>query len=148
MHKKSPIPTPTITPCRSIIPINSISDAIVDDNSPAQTRCIEAYQSLAGSIGWLANNIRLDITMVHSFLFSYTHMPYPDHTKAALYTMHYVHLMHNYGISSSSTRQQPIRTLSTSQMPRTLRPTPMHYHPIQAIPIPHCVNQCMMGLPR
>ena len=114
MHTKhpspTPTPTPTGTPYRSVIHINSIPDATVDDNSPVQTRYIEAYQSLVGSLGWLANNTRLDISTVHFFLFSYTHIPSLDHIKAALYALYYVHLMHNYGISFSSTCQQHIHT--------------------------------------
>jgi hypothetical protein len=52
--QESQDPTPTATPYRSGIPINSIPPSMDTDYSPAQIRHKEAYQSLIGSIGWLA----------------------------------------------------------------------------------------------
>jgi len=48
-------PTPTATPYRNGVPIDSIAPSTDADNSPAQIRRKEAYQSLIGSIGWLAH---------------------------------------------------------------------------------------------
>jgi len=64
-------PTPTATPYRSGVPIDSIADSSDDDDSPSQLRRTEAYQSLIGSIGWLAMATRPDLASVHSFLSSY-----------------------------------------------------------------------------
>ncbi len=50
-------PTPTATPYRSGIPIDSIAPSTDADNSPAQIWRKEAYQSLIGSIGWLAHTV-------------------------------------------------------------------------------------------
>jgi hypothetical protein len=65
--RESHNPTPTATPYRSGIPINSIAPSTDDDNSPAQIRRKEAYQSLVGSIGWLAGSTRPDLSAVHLF---------------------------------------------------------------------------------
>ena len=46
--------TPTTTPYCSGVPIDSIAPSTNADDSPAQLRRTEAYQSLIGSIGWLA----------------------------------------------------------------------------------------------
>ncbi len=64
-------PTPTATPYHLGIPIDSIASSSDDDNSPSQLRWTEAYQSLIGSIGWLATATCPDLTPVHSFLLSY-----------------------------------------------------------------------------
>jgi hypothetical protein len=83
------------------IPIDSIAPSINADESPAQLWHEEAYQSLIGSIGWLSSTTRPDPVAVHSFLSSYTHKPASGHMKATLYTLHYIHSTHNFGISFS-----------------------------------------------
>jgi hypothetical protein len=65
-------PTTTATPYRSGVPIDSIAPSTDANNSPAQIRLKEAYQSLIGSIGWLAHTTRPDLSAVHSFLASYS----------------------------------------------------------------------------
>ncbi len=72
------------TPYRSGIPINSIAPLTDTDVSPAQIRRNEAYQSLIGSIGWLAMSTHPDLSAVHSFLTSYSNKPAGGHMKAAL----------------------------------------------------------------
>jgi hypothetical protein len=59
--RESRNPTPTATPYPSGIPIDSIALSTNDDASPAQICCKEAYQSLIGSIGWLAITTRPDL---------------------------------------------------------------------------------------
>jgi hypothetical protein len=63
---------------------------------------MDAYQSLIDSIGWLLSTTRSDIAAAHSFLSSYTNKPVLGHMKAALYVLHYIHSMHEYGISFTS----------------------------------------------
>jgi hypothetical protein len=53
--------TPTATPYRSGVPIDSIAPSLDADDSPAQIRRKEAYQSLVGSLGWLSSTTRPDI---------------------------------------------------------------------------------------
>ncbi len=52
--------TPTATPYRSGVPIDSIAPSTDADDSPAQLCRTEAYQSLVSSIGWLATVTRPD----------------------------------------------------------------------------------------
>jgi hypothetical protein len=58
-------PTSTATPYRSGIPIDSIAPSTDNNDSPAQIRQKEAYQSLVGSIGWLAGTTCPDLSAVH-----------------------------------------------------------------------------------
>jgi hypothetical protein len=72
------------------------------DDSPSLKHCKEAYQSLVGSIGWLTHTTHPNLIIAHSFFASYSNKPSTRHMKAALYTLHYIHSMHNYGISFTS----------------------------------------------
>jgi hypothetical protein len=95
-------PTPTATLFFSGILIDAIVPSTDDDVSPAQICCMEAYQSLIGSIGWLVMSTCLDLTAVHSFLSSYSHKPAMGHMKAVLFALHYIHSTYDYGISFTS----------------------------------------------
>ncbi len=95
-------PTPTATPYRSGIPIDAIAPSTDNDVSPAQICCTETYQSLIGSMGWLAMSTRPDLTAVRSLLSSYSHKPAMGHMKAALFALHCIHSTYNYGISFTS----------------------------------------------
>ncbi len=92
------------------ITIDSIAPSKDDDDSPAQIRHTEAYQSLFGSIGWLAGATRPDIAPVHSFLASYSSKPSTGHMKAAIYALHYIHSTHDYGITFTSSITSPIHS--------------------------------------
>ena len=60
--KESWNPMPTATPYQSGIPINTIAPLTDANDSFAQLRCTESYQSLIGSIGWLAMSTRPDLS--------------------------------------------------------------------------------------
>jgi hypothetical protein len=109
-HLSDRNPTPTDTPYRPGIPINIIAEPTKDDNSSALKWHKEAYQSLIGSMGWLVHSTRLDLITVHSFLTSYSNKPSSGHMKAALYDLHYIHAMHNYGISFTSENIAPMHS--------------------------------------
>jgi hypothetical protein len=87
--------TPTATPCRLGVPIDSVAPSYEEDDSSALKRWKEAYQSLIGSIGWLAHSTCPDLITVHSFLASYSNKPSNGHMKAALYALHYIHSTHD-----------------------------------------------------
>ena len=87
--------------------ITPSSDA---DDLPTQIWHTEAYQSLIGSIGWLAGSTHPDIAPVHSFLLSYSSKPATGHMKATLYALHYIHSTHDYGITFTSSITSPIHT--------------------------------------
>ncbi len=53
-HVANKSPTPTATPYCSGLSINAISETKAKDTSLAQVHHKEAYQSLVGSIGWIA----------------------------------------------------------------------------------------------
>ncbi len=96
------------TPYYSGIPIDLIAPSDEPADCPALICWQEAYQSLIGSIGWLAHMTRLDLTTVHSFLSSYSNKPSVGHMKAALYALHYIHSTHDYGISFTSELVAPM----------------------------------------
>ncbi len=64
--------TPTATPYHLGVPIDSGTLSSEDNNSPALNCWKEAYQSLIGSIGWLAHSTHPDLITVHSFFASYS----------------------------------------------------------------------------
>jgi hypothetical protein len=102
--------TSDATPYRSGIPNDLIAPSTDADNSPAQLWRTDSYQSLVGSIGWLAGATRPDIAPVHSFLSSYSNKPAPGHMKAALYALHYVLSTYDYRITFTSSVTSPIHT--------------------------------------
>jgi hypothetical protein len=55
------------------------------------------YQSVVGSIGWLASSTRPDLAVIHSFLLAYKNKPSQSHWNAALYILHYIHSTIDYG---------------------------------------------------
>jgi hypothetical protein len=105
--------TPTATPYRSGVPIDSIAPSTDDDDSPAQLQRTAAYQSLIGSIGWLSNSTHPDHSAVHSSLASYSNKPSVGHMKAALYALHYIHSTHDYDISFTSDSVAPMHSYIT-----------------------------------
>ena len=90
------------------MPINAIAAADKDDKSPAQKRHTAAYQSLAGSVGWLCSNTQPDLSIVHSFISSYLVHPASGHMKATLYVLQYIHSTHDFGIFFLSCNKKSI----------------------------------------
>jgi hypothetical protein len=58
--------TPMATPYCLDVPVNSIAPSMDANDFPAQLCCTAAYQSLIGSIGWLATGTRPDLSPIHS----------------------------------------------------------------------------------
>jgi hypothetical protein len=84
------------------IPIDAITASANANDSSSQIHRYKAYQSLVGSIGWLSSTTRPDLMPVHSFLASSSNKPLAGHMKAVLYTVHYIHSTHDYGILFTS----------------------------------------------
>jgi hypothetical protein len=59
---------PAAIPYWSGIPIDAVAPLLEAEDSPALKQCKDTYQSLIGSIGWLAHSTRHDLSTVHSFL--------------------------------------------------------------------------------
>ncbi len=101
---------PLVTPYRSGIPVDSIAPLRDAATSLAQTHRTQAFQSLIGSIGWLAMTTCPDLTAIHSFLSLYKAKPSVGHIKLALYVLHYIHSTYNYGISFTSKDMVPMHS--------------------------------------
>jgi hypothetical protein len=101
---------PLATSYWSAIPVDSIAPSTDADNSPAQICGTQAYQSLIGSIGWLAMTTRPDLTAIHSFLSSYNAKPSVGHMKSALYVLHYIHSTYHFGISFTFKGMAPMHS--------------------------------------
>jgi hypothetical protein len=102
--------TPDATPYHSGLPINTIPKSDEDSNCPALIEHKRCYQSAVGSISWLAQTTRLDLVPTHSFLLAYNTKPLKSHWNAALYALHYIHLMIDYGIMFTSAKRGPLHT--------------------------------------
>jgi len=63
------------------------------------------YQSLVGSLNWLAHTTRPDLSTVASLLAQHQNLPSPGHYDAALYVVKYLVSMKNLGIYFSSSKR-------------------------------------------
>jgi hypothetical protein len=90
------------TPYRSGLPVDSLPEYSGDTNDPSFL-CLQAqYQSLVGSLNWLATNTRPDLAPVTSFLAAYNHIPTQQHMGAAIYALKYLCHTTDYGIAFHS----------------------------------------------
>jgi hypothetical protein len=64
-----------VTPYSSGLPINAISKPDKPHNCPALIKRKRKYQSMVGSIGWLAQSTCPDLAPTHSFLYAYCNRP-------------------------------------------------------------------------
>jgi hypothetical protein len=95
--------TPNATLYCSGLPINAIPESDKDKNCPAFIKRKRKYQSVVGSVGWLACSTQLDLAVTHSFLSTYNNKPSRSHWNAARYVLHYIHSTINYRITFTST---------------------------------------------
>jgi hypothetical protein len=99
-------PNPRATLYRSGLPIDSIQGTTPDKmTDPSFIRLREQYQSIVGSLNWLATNTRPDLAPVTSFLAAYNHNPSAEHLDAAIYAVKYLHHTVEYGIAFHSSAQ-------------------------------------------
>jgi hypothetical protein len=68
------------------------------------------YQSLVGSLNWLARTTRPDLSTAVSLLAQHQSMPSPGHYEAALYVSKYLATTRNLGIYFSSTRPNQLES--------------------------------------
>jgi hypothetical protein len=85
-----------ITPYRSGLPI----DAIIHQDMPSSDRdkLRLKYQSLVGSLNWLAHTTRPDLSMVVSLLAQHQSNPSTGHLEAARYAVKYLASTNTLGI--------------------------------------------------
>ncbi len=93
---------PDATPYHSGLLINAIPESDKDEKWPTFVDYKWKYQSVVGSIGWLASSTWLDLAVNHSFLSLYNNKPSQSHWNVTLYVLHYVHSTINYGIMFAS----------------------------------------------
>ncbi len=109
--------TPDATPYCSGLPIDACPESDKVDDCPALIECKRRYQSIVGSIGWLAQSTRLDLAATHSFLLAYNNKPLKSHWNAALYTLHYIHSMIDYGFTFTSKERGPLHSFMSFPPP-------------------------------
>ena len=127
--------TPDATPYRSGLPIDACPESDEPDDCPALIERKKRYQSVVGSIGWLAQSTRPDLAPTHSFLSSYNNRPSKSHWNAALYALHYIHSTIDYGFTFTSTARAPLHTFlsfppssDTEAYSDALPPSPSQHH--------------------
>ncbi len=91
--------TPDATPYCSGLPINACPELDKDKDFPTFLDQRHNYQSIVGSIGWLAQSTCPDLAPSHSFLSAYNNKPSRSHLNVALYVLHYIHSTIDYGFT-------------------------------------------------
>ena len=102
--------TPNMTPYRSGMPIDSIPPP--DPNDPDGPRRKKVYQSIVGSINWLACCTRPDIAPCLTFLASYLQAPSHQHYKSAIHALRYIYSTAEYGISYHSDARSTLQAFN------------------------------------
>jgi hypothetical protein len=87
--------TSTFTsPYRSGYPIDAVPDQDMSSNDHDRL-CLQ-YQSLVGSLNWLAHTTRPDLCTVVSLLARHQSCPFPGHLEAAMYVARYLACTKSY----------------------------------------------------
>jgi hypothetical protein len=95
-----------ISPYCSGISIDSIP--VQDMTSPERDKLGLRYQSLVGSLNWLAHTTRPDISTVVSLLAQHQSLPSQGHLDAAIYVAKYLSHTSNLGIYFSSSNRSTL----------------------------------------
>jgi len=101
------------TPYCSGLPIDACPESDDDETSQTFIDRKKKYQSIVGSIGWLAQSTHPDLTPSHSFLSAYINKPSRSHFNAALYVLQYIHSTIDYGFAFTSAEKAPLHTYMT-----------------------------------
>jgi hypothetical protein len=103
------------TPYRSGISMDSIPT--VSLSSVDQDQLCLQYQSLVGSLNWLAHTTPPDLSTVVSLLAQHQSQPSPGHLEAALYVVNYLSHMKTLGLYFSSAKRQTLETFLHFPLP-------------------------------
>ena len=124
--------TSTFTsPYRSGVSIDSIPN--VDMTVPDRDKLRLQYQSLVGSLNWLAHTTRPDISTVVSLLAQHQSIPSPGHLEAALHVVKYLSHTKTLGIHFSSLRHVTLESfLHFPVLPRVLPMSDANWGPQDA----------------
>ncbi len=96
-------PSTFLTPYRSGLPIDSVLHESMTSSDRDALRL--TYQSLVGSLKWLAHTTRPDLSTVVSLLAQHQSNPSPGHMDSARYAVKYLAHTKNLGIYFTSTRR-------------------------------------------
>ena len=126
---------PDATPYWSGLPIDACPESDKDEMNPTFLEQKWKYQSIVGSIGWLAQSIHPNLAPSHSFLSAYCNKPSRSHLNAALYVLHYIHSTIDYGFTFLLEEKAPLHTYmtfphssDTKAYNNALPPRPKHHH--------------------
>jgi hypothetical protein len=97
-----------LTPYRSDCCINSVPNESM--TATARNALRLQYQSLVGSLNWLAHTNRPDIATVVSLLAQHQSEPSPGHLDSALYVVNYLASTKTLGIYFTSRRQSKLES--------------------------------------
>jgi hypothetical protein len=96
------------TPYFSGFPIDSIP--FVEMSSSDRDQLCLKYQSLVGSLNWLAHTTRPDLATVLSLLAQHQCLPSPGHYDAALYVAKYLSTTRTLGVYFTSSRDTTLQS--------------------------------------
>jgi hypothetical protein len=108
------------TPYISGFSIDSIPSTSMTASNQDKLRL--QYQSLVGSLNWLAHTTHPDLSTVVSLLAQHQSTPSPGHLDAALYVVKYLSGTKTLGIYFSSLRQSQLETYLHFPLPSSLLP--------------------------
>jgi hypothetical protein len=94
----------------------------IDMSVPDRGKLRLQYQSLVGSLNWLAHTTRPDISTVVSLLAQHQSHPSPGHLDAALYVVHYLSHTKTLGIYFSSSRRIELESFLHFPVPPQILP--------------------------
>jgi len=105
------------SPYRSGLAIDSIPHE--DMTSAARDKLRLQFQSLVGSLNWLAHTTRPDLSTVVSLLAQHQNIPSPGHYEAALYASKYLAGTKHLGIYFTSRRDSTLQSFLHFPLPPT-----------------------------
>jgi hypothetical protein len=105
--------TPNATLYCSSLPIDTCPKSDEDKKCPTFIEHKRKFQSIVGSIGWLAQSTCPNLAPSHSFLSAHINKPSCSHLNAALYVLHYIHLSIDYGFTFTTAVKAPLHTYMT-----------------------------------
>jgi hypothetical protein len=94
------------SPYRSGTPIDTIPTVEMTEIETSILR--HKYQSITGSLNWLATTTRPDISTCVSLLAQYQANPSPGHLEAALHCVKYLHNTSKLGIRFTTSKRTPL----------------------------------------
>jgi len=99
------------SPYRSNLPVDAIPH--VEMSSSERDALRLKFQSIIGSLNWLAHTTRPDLSMIVSILAQHQTNPSPGHLDAALYVVKYLAGIKNLGIYFTSSKHSIIESFFT-----------------------------------